>query len=157
MFLNLVPGFGMGLLFASMNLATQAAATEKHVGSAAAMYIFMRSLGQGIGVAVGGVVFQSRFALELQEYPELARNATALAKDASGLVQVIKAMPEGAAERVAIVNAYADALKIVWVVMAGLAGVALLLSFLTKGLDLNAGMESEQALKKGKDDGQSGE
>ena len=156
-FLNLVPGFGMGLLFASMNLATQAAATEKHVGSAAAMYIFMRSLGQGIGVAVGGVVFQSRFAIELQEYPELAKNATALAKDASGLVQVIKAMPEGAAGRVAIVNAYADALKIVWVVMAGLAGVALLLSFLTKGLDLNAGMESEQAMKERKDDRRSGE
>lgn len=146
-FLNLIPGLGIGLLFTSMNLAAQAASTEKHVGFAAAMYIFMRSLGQGVGVAVGGVVFQSQFAVELRKYPDLARNATALARDASGLVQVIKAMPEGTAERTAIVNAYADALKVVWVVMAGLAFVALVLSFATKGLSLNAEMETEQALK----------
>lgn len=146
-FLNLTPGLGMGLLLASMNLAAQAAATERHVGFAAAMYIFMRSLGQGVGVAVGGVVFQSQFAVELRKYPDLARNATALAQDASGLVQVIKAMPEGAAERTAVVNAYADALKVVWAVMAGLAFVALVLSFGTKGLSLNAEMETEQALK----------
>lgn len=145
-FLNLVPGSGMGLLFACMNLATQAAATEKNVGFAAAVYVFMRSLGQGIGIAVGGVVFQSRFAVELRKYLDLAGNATALAQDASGLVQVIKAMPEGGAERVAIVNAYADALKVVWAVMAGFAFVALVLSFGKKGLSLNAEMETEQAL-----------
>ena len=146
-FLNIVPGLGLGLLFACMNLAIQAAATEKHAGFAAAVYIFMRSLGQGVGIAVGGVVFQSRFVVELRRYPDLARNATALAQDASGLVQIIKAMPEGAAERKAIVNAYADALKVVWAVMAGLAFVALVLSFGTEGLSLNAEMETEQALK----------
>ncbi|CAD6569914.1 MAG: hypothetical protein ASARMPRED_003310 [Alectoria sarmentosa] len=151
-FLNLIPGLGIGLLFASMNLATQAAATERYAGFAAAMYIFMRSLGQGVGVAVGGVIFQSQFAVKLRRYPDLARNATALAQDASGLVQVIKAMPEGAPERVAIVSAYAGALKVVWVVMAGLAFVALVLSLGTKGLSLNAELETEQALREGRDE-----
>ena len=151
-FLNLVPGLGIGLLFSSMNLATQAAATERHAGFAAAMYIFLRSLGQGIGVAVGGVIFQSRFAIELRGYPGLARNATALAQDASGLVQVIKALPEDSMQRVAIVDAYANALKVVWAVMAGLAFVALVLSLGTKGLSLNAKMETEQALKKHQED-----
>ena len=146
-FLNLVPGLGTGLLFASMNLAAQAAATEKFVGPAAAMYIFMRSLGQGIGIAIGGVVFQSQFAVRLHDYPNLASNATSLAQDASGLVQVIKTMPEHTPDRVTIVTAYADALKVVWATMAGLAFVALLLSFLTEGLDLNARSETEQALK----------
>ena len=151
-FLNLVPGLGIGLLFSSMNLATQAAATEKHVGFAAAMYIFLRSLGQGIGVAVGGVIFQSRFAIELRGYPGMARNATALAQEASGLVQVMKALPEDSLQRVAIVDAYANALKVVWAVMAGLAFVALVLSLGTKGLSLNARMETEQALKEQKGD-----
>ena len=146
-FLNLVPGFGMGLLFASMNLALQAAATEKYVGFAAAMYIFMRSLGQGVGVAVGGVVFQSRFAVELRKHPALTSNATALAQDASGLVQVIEAMPEGALDRTSIVHAYADALKVVWAVMAGLAFLAMTLNFLTKGLSLNAKLQTQQALR----------
>lgn len=146
-FLNLVPGIGMGLLFASMNLATQAAATENHGGFAAAMYIFMRSLGQGIGVAVGGVIFQSQFAVKLRGYPDLARNATALAQDASGLVQVIKGLPDGASERGPIVNAYADALKVVWAVMAGLAFIALVLSLGTRGLSLDAKLQTEQGLK----------
>ncbi len=132
-----------------MNLASQAAATETNVGFAAAMYIFTRSLGQSIGVAVGGVVFQSRFAVALRCYPELARNAAALAQDASGLVQVIKGLPKGTAERTAIVSAYADALKVVWAVMAGLAFVALVLSFGTEGLSLDAEMETEQGLKDG--------
>ena len=146
-FLNLIPGIGLGLLFACMNLATQAAATEKYAGFAAAMYIFMRSLGQSVGVAIGGVIFQSQFAVGLRGQPDLAKNATALAQDASGLVQVIKTMPKGTAERVLIVNAYADALKVVWAVMAGLAFVALVLSLATKGLSLNAAMETEQAFK----------
>ena len=146
-FLNLVPGLGMGLLFASMNLAAQAAATEKYVGDAAAMYIFMRSLGQGIGVAVGGVVFQSRFAVQLNKYPNIAKNATALAQDASGLVQIIKAIPEGEEQRVLIVTAYADALKLVWALMAGLAFIAFVLSFGTEGLKLNAKLETSQTLK----------
>ena len=149
-FLNLVPGLGIGLLFSSMNLATQAAATERYVGFAAAMYIFLRSLGQGIGVAVGGVIFQSRFAIELRRYPGMARNATALAQEASGLVQIIKAMPEDSMQRVAIVDSYANALKVVWAVMAGLAFVALMLSLGTRGLSLNAKMETEQALKEQK-------
>ena len=151
-FLNLVPGLGIGLLFSSMNLATQAAATEKHVGFAAAMYIFLRSLGQGVGVAVGGVIFQSRFAIELRKYPELAGNATALAQEASGLVQVIKAMPIDSTQRAVIVDAYANALKVVWAVMAGLAFFALVLSLGTRGLSLNAKMETEQALREQKGD-----
>ena len=151
-FLNLVASLGLGLLFTGMNMATQASATEKYVGFAAAMYIFLRALGQACGVAVGGVVFQSQFAVKLRQYPDLARNATALAKDASGLVQVIKSIPEGTQERTAIVDAYADALKSVWAVMAGLAFVALVLSLGTKGLDLNAKIETEQALRKRESD-----
>ena len=150
-FLNIVPGLGLGLLFACMNLAIQAAATEKYVGFAAAMYIFMRSLGQGVGVAVGGVVFQSQFAAGLRDHPDLAKNATALAQDATGLVQVIKALPEDSLERATIVHAYAKGLKVVWAVMTGLAFVALVLSFATKGLKLDAELETEQALRERKD------
>ena len=149
-FLNLVPGLGIGLLFSNMNLATQAAATERHVGFAAAMYIFLRSLGQGIGVAVGGVIFQSRFAIELRGYPGLARNATSLAQDASGLVQVIKALPEVSMQRAAVVDAYANASKVVLAVIAELTFATLVLSLGTMSLSLNTKMETEQALKKQK-------
>ena len=158
---NLVVGVGLGLLFASMNLAGQAAASERHVGFAAGMYVFARSMGQAVGVAVGGVVFQTSFAGRLREVGSggLAGvgpgsgNATALAQDASALVQAIQSLPAGSAQRQGIVAAYAEALEVVWAVMAGVAGVAFLVSLLTKGLSLDAVMETEQALREGTDGG----
>lgn len=147
-FLNLVVGIGLGLLFASMNLAAQAAAGERYVGFAAGMYVFMRSLGQAVGIAVGGVVFQSQFEIKLRESGGGGLgNATALARDASALVQVIEAMPRGSSQRTGIVTAYAEALEVVWAVLAALAGAALLMSLATEGLSLDAVQVSEQALR----------
>jgi hypothetical protein len=81
----------------------------------------------------------------LKKYPALADQASSLAKDASALVQVVKAMPRDSPERAMIVEAYADSLKVVWAVMAGLAFVGLLTSALTEGLDLDREPETEQA------------
>ncbi|MCJ1462347.1 hypothetical protein MMC07_000947 [Pseudocyphellaria aurata] len=146
-FMNLVPGVGLGTLYSSLAYATQASADQVDVAFAAAMYTFSRSVGQSIGVAIGGTIFQSQFRTKLTAYPTLARNATELARDASGLIQIIKAMPKDLPERRMIVDAYAESLKIVWAVMAGLAFVALVLSGLTKGLDLNKPQVTEQGLK----------
>lgn len=93
------------------------------------------------------MIFQSQFQLNLSAYPFLAGNASQLAQDASSLVQVIKDMDHGAPERQMIVQAYADALKIVWVTMAGIAFTALVASGWSEGLDLNRKQETEQGLK----------
>lgn len=146
-FMNLVPGVGLGMLYSSLSYATQASADQVDVAFAAAMYTFSRSVGQSVGVAIGGTILQSQFRAKLTAYPTLAGNATELAQDASGLVQLIKAMPKDLPERMMIVDAYAESLKIVWAVMAGLAFVALVLSGLTKGLDLNEPQVTEQGLK----------
>lgn len=146
-FLNLVAGLGLGLLFSSMNLAIQAATPQKDVGFAAAMYVFMRSLGQGIGVAVGGAVFENQFAVKLSVYPMLAGNATELSQDASSLVQIIKAMPDNSPERAMIIDAYAGGLQVVWAVMAGLAFVALVSSLWIEGLSLDVEHSAEQGMR----------
>ena len=41
-------------------------------------------------------------------------------------------------------QAYADSLKVVWVAICGLAGVALVASLATRGLDLNRPLETAQ-------------
>lgn len=147
LFLNLVPGLGLGMLFSSLGIGTQAAADPKDAAYAASMYTFSRSFGQSIGVAIGGAIFQSQFNLKLRAYPELVQNATNLSRDASALVQIVKAMDKGSAERVMIVDAYADSLKVVWVVMAGIAFIGLLASTLIEGLDVNVKMETKQGLE----------
>jgi hypothetical protein len=145
LFLNLIPGLGLGMLYSSLAYGTQAA--EKDVAYAASMYTFSRSFGQCIGVAIGGAIFQTQFAIKLRAYPALASQASSLAKEASALVQIVKAMDEGSAERAMIVEAYADSLKVVWAIMAGLAFVGLVTSAFTEGLDVNREPEAEQRLQ----------
>ena len=145
-FINLVSGLGMGILFPAMAFAVQAASTNKDLAFAVALFSFFRAFGQAIGVAVGGVIFQNQLHKKLLNYPLLAPMADTYSSDASGLVQIIKAMEQGPA-RVQLIQSYADSLKTVWIVMCALAGVALLSSLLIKGFDLNRALETEQGFR----------
>ena len=145
-FLNLVPSIGIGMLYNSLGFATQASTTEENSAFAAAMYTFMRSFGQAVGVAVGGVIFQSQFARKLKANPIVAQNATQLAEEASSLVEVIKALPSDSEERIAIVRAYADALKLLWAAMAAFAFAALLVSLFSEKLSIDRKHNTEQGL-----------
>lgn len=146
-FLNLAPGLGMGLLFSSMTCAIQAGVDQDDVAFAASTMTFVRAFGQAVGVAVGGVIFQSQLKINLATYPSLARNASELSQNASGLVQTIKAMPKEDPERGMMVRAYADSLRVVWAVMAGLAFLALIASAWTEGLSLDEKLTTEQGLR----------
>lgn len=145
-FLNLACGIGMGLLFPSMAFAIQASSTNADLAFAVAMFSFFRAVGQSIGVAVGGTVFQNEIKKQLLGYPLLAAKAGEYSADASSLVQIIKQFPEGPAKS-QLIQSYADALKIVWVTMCGMCGLALILSFWTKGLDLNKPLETDQGFR----------
>lgn len=144
--LNLVPGLGLGILFPSLGYAVQAAAEPKNVSIAVAMFSFFRALGQAIGVAIGGVVFQNQMHANLLTYPALAPNASAYSQDAAGLVQVIQGMDDGA-NKTDLKTAYTDSLRIVWAVNCAVAGVALILSLLTQAYDLDRAIESAQGLE----------
>lgn len=147
LFLNLVPGLGLGMLYSSLAYGTQAAAEEKDVAYATSMYTFSRSFGQSIGVAIGGAIFQTQFAIKLRAYPALAQQASSLAQEVSALVQIVKAIDQDSGERAMIVEAYADSLKVVWATMAGLAFVGLVTSAFTERLDINRQQETEQRLQ----------
>ncbi|KAL8785591.1 MAG: hypothetical protein Q9195_008577 [Heterodermia aff. obscurata] len=143
--LNFVSGLGTGMLFAGMAFAIQASASNKDLAFAVAMFSFFRAFGQALGVAVGGSVFQNQIKTRLERYPALASNAESYSRDAAALVQVIKDFPrEGADAKGELVQAYADALKVVWGTMAGLAAVAMVASVWTVGLDMDRPLETEQ-------------
>lgn len=148
-FLSVTAGIGLGILFPALGFAIQASARPGHMAIAVAMFSFFRAFGQGIGVAVGGVVFQNQMYKNLLRYPELAANASAFSKDAAGLVQVVRAMADGV-EKQHLKEAYTDSLRIVWAVCCALIGVAGLLSLLTEKYDLNKGIDSEQTVREKK-------
>ncbi len=148
-FLNLVVGIGMGLLFPAMAFAIQASTKNKDLAFAVAMFSFFRAFGQAIGVAIGGTVFQNKLKKELLGYPLLASKAEEYSRDSSSLVQIIKNLPEGL-EKMQLKQSYADSLKIVWVTMCGLSALALILSLWTKGYDMNRPLETEQGFREEK-------
>lgn len=145
-FLNLVPGIGMGLLFPSMAFSIQAASTNKDLAFAVAMFSFFRAFGQAIGVAIGGSVFQNQMKKKLLAYPGLASKAEEYSRDASSLVQIIKKLPPDIT-KTQLIQSYADSLKVVWITMCGMAALALILSLFTEGLDLNKPLETDQGFR----------
>ncbi|MCJ1226433.1 hypothetical protein MMC12_003085 [Toensbergia leucococca] len=145
-FLNLVSGLGTGILFPSMAFAIQASSTNADLAFAVAMYSFFRAFGQALGVAIGGTVFQNQMKQLLLTYPALAAQADVYSRDASSLVQIIKAMPAGA-DKVDLMQSYAGALKIVWITFCGIAGLGLVASLWTRGLDLTRAFETEQGFQ----------
>lgn len=147
-FINLIPGIGTGMLFPSTMFGVQAATPSKDISSAIALFTFFRSFGQAVGVAIGGVIFQNQIKKQIMSHPLIAGNANEWASDASALVDVIKAMAEGPAKE-QLKESYADALKIVWAVICGLAFVGLISSLATRHFSLDVALDTEQGFLDG--------
>jgi MFS family permease len=135
-FLNFAVSIGTGMLFPAMALAIQAAGRPQDAGHAAAFYSFIRVIGQSLGVALGGVIFQNQIKQKLLADPLLAPMAAEYSKDATALVGIINGMSAGT-EKTQLVLAYADSLKTIWIVMCTLSAVGLVASLWTKKYSLN--------------------
>ncbi|OCT49378.1 putative MFS transporter [Cladophialophora carrionii] len=144
-FIDLVSGIGLGILFPGLQFQVQAASQNKDMAFAVAMFVFFRSFGQALGVAIGGVIFQNEMVTNLKAYPAYAGQASELAKDAAALVEIIKNTESGLG-KLQLRTAYTDSLRTVYIVMAALGGVCLAASLFIKGYDLNVGLETEQGL-----------
>ena len=144
-FLNLVPGIGLGILFPALQFQLQAASTSEDMAFTVAMFTFFRSFGQALGVAIGGVIFQNQMVKKLKKYPRYAAQASELAKDAAALVQTIKKTPVGS-DKLDLQTAYTDSLRTVYIFICALAGVALFTTLFIKAYDINVALETEQGL-----------
>ncbi|KAH8597661.1 major facilitator superfamily domain-containing protein [Bisporella sp. PMI_857] len=142
-FLNVPVSIGTGMLFPSMALAIQASARPQDAGHSVAFFAFARVFGQSLGVAVGGVVFQNQVKVKMLKYDLLAPLADAYSKDATSLVHIIKNMEKGLMKE-QLVQSYADALKIIWVVMCALSAVVMVASVFTKGYTLQQELNTRQ-------------
>ncbi|KAF5531996.1 multidrug transporter [Fusarium mexicanum] len=144
----LTGGLGLGILYSAQAFAAQASASNSDLPFAASFYAFCRYLGQGIGVAVGGVTFQNEFRKQVEKSPEFASKANEWAKDASALVQILKKSPSSMQlMKDTIVDGYIKGLRTVWLVLTLLACIALLVSLVcVKAKSLNRKFETEHTL-----------
>lgn len=144
-FINLPIGVGTGMLFPAMALSIQAACEPSFNGHASAFYSFLRGVGQSIGVAISGVIFQNVFRRKLLELPAFVALADQYSRDATIVVGVIKAMPEGA-DKSDLIQAYADSLRIIWISLLAFAAAGMFLSATIKGYTLNQEHVTKQGL-----------
>jgi hypothetical protein len=145
-FLTLVVGTGGGILYSAQSFAVQASDSNTDLPFAGAMYSFFRSLGQTFGVAIGGVIFQNRLTAMLLESsnPMIVANAKNWARDASALVEVIKALQDRTIKQ-ELVIAYVESLRVIWEVMCVFSGVMFLLSVaFTNDISLDRELETDQ-------------
>ncbi|KAK6586554.1 hypothetical protein PZA11_001611 [Diplocarpon coronariae] len=133
-FLNPVLGLAAGMLFAGMAIAVPAASKPINTAHVVAFFSFTRALGQCLGAAIGGTVFQNQIKDKLLQYPVLALAVNAYSQGAAGLVQVIK-MIEGGVVKEHLMQAFADSLKVVRATMCGSAATALPSNVVMKGND----------------------
>ncbi|KAJ5606219.1 hypothetical protein N7510_009000 [Penicillium lagena] len=147
--LNLVAGIGLGILYPTVMLAVQVASDPAYQSITVTMTTFFRVLGQAVGVAIGGVVFQNRIKNNFNNHPSLGRSADQYASDASSLVEYIKALPSESSRRHLIESLYADSLSIVWAVMCTVAALGFLSSLFTKSYSMDRNFSSSQGLRVG--------
>jgi MFS family permease len=137
--INFFVGIGTGSLFTSLNLAVQSNIAAHEVSHALGFFAFFRALGQAIGVAVGGVTFDNIFRGKVKQNSELAAYANQLSKGAAALIEVLKTIPDSDPQKPALVQIYADSLRMLWPVMCACSGVALLVSLFIKVYSLGPG------------------
>ncbi|KAJ8066849.1 hypothetical protein OCU04_004231 [Sclerotinia nivalis] len=151
-FINLIPGIGLGTLFSAQGFAAQASASNADLPFAGAMYSFFRAFGQTIGVAISGVIFQNTFQKKILK-TAYAVYANEWSKDASAFVQIVKAWSDTGAEgemKQVVIGAYVESLKMVWIVMCALAGLAFVTSLIfTKEIAMSRELETDQGFDYG--------
>ncbi|CAK7272979.1 hypothetical protein SEPCBS119000_005409 [Sporothrix epigloea] len=143
--LNVPVGLGTGMLFPAMGLSVQAACEPELNAQASAFFSFLRTLGQSIGVAISGVIFQNSFRQRLAALPAFKDVSEQYSRDATAVVSIIESMAPSP-EKVQLVKAYSDSLRVIYISLVAFSGFCFLLSLCIRGYSLNQEHVTNQAL-----------
>ncbi|THC90428.1 hypothetical protein EYZ11_010105 [Aspergillus tanneri] len=145
-FLEAVSGLGIGLLFPSIALAVQSSVPQREVSMAATLVLFFRSMGQAIGVAIGGAILDNQLQnhLSAAALRGAADQSQGQSLNAVTLVEMLKQLPANSSEAFNVRRALVESFQVIWVVMCGFAGLNLILNIFIKEFDMNQSHETEQ-------------
>lgn len=146
-FIYLVSGFGLGFLLPSLETASQAMAQPGQLTHATATYIFMRSFGLCIGVAVGGTVFSNVFLRALQNRG--VAGASAIAANSEAYADYLKSLPKSS-EKVEVLGAYVEGFHGVFYLLVALSALSFILSLFIKDHNMNQKLQSGHQVQKHK-------
>lgn len=145
--LNILFSVGAGILFASLNMSVIAPNTNENTPYAAAMLSFLRTLGNAFGLAIGGAIFANKVG-DAQKTNPYMQGLGSASSQAVALVEIIRAMPEGA-QKTALEYVLTDAVHLVMYVMIAFAGFSFLINIIVKEYSLDVHYESKQHVTDG--------
>ena len=137
-------GIGHGLNISSQNVASQAIARPGDEAQAAGMYVFCRSFGMAIGVALGGNTFENVVLTRLRHHglsqPEM------ITRNLQAYIQAIWSR-ESIPQADIILDAFEYGFHGVFGLLCGLAGLGLIASLLIRHHDLNKEIQTDHTLR----------
>lgn len=128
-------GFGAGMLNVPAQLGVQATAGHQHVGVATAVFLTLISVGGAIGSAISGAVWGRLFPKKLQQYlPSDSRDqATAILRDINQALQY----KVGSPERIAISRSIEETMQRLVKYALCVCGLLVVSSLLMSDYDLS--------------------
>ena len=149
--MRIIPAIGGGFLFQLPVFAVQSTTVDEDLGVATSTVTFFRILGQSVGVAVGGTVFQNEFDRLIGKAVlkgEIGEEFVITGAKAAGAYDDIRKFPLGVRESYRYV--YADSLRLIWYVTAVMAAVGFLVSLGVRNESMDRGNNSMQRFKEEK-------
>jgi hypothetical protein len=137
----IILSIGHALVLNSQNYATQAICRNGDEGSAAAMYVFLRSWGTALGVGLGGSIFQNVVKVKLVEFGL----PTEIASHAEAFIVILRSMPDSPTKTL-ILEAYVYGFHGVYACFCAIAGLAGIASLFIKHHDMDKELVSEHEL-----------
>lgn len=129
-------GSGVGILYPSLHTVHELIVAQEQDGKArraVTNFMFFQLLGKTFGVAITTSIFQNELLKNLLKNPTFEKFAMQYTKDAVALVIRVRATPGGeGSPKAQIADAYVGSLRVIWIVMAVMAGIAMIVSCFMK-------------------------
>lgn len=136
----LIAGLGLGCLFQTPLIVLTAAMPPKEMASSTAAMALVRTAGGTVGITIAGSVFNAGVRSKTAGIMGYAR--AGLSADTSDLRGLIHLQPPELSHQV--VQAYGQALRLIWIVMAPIVGFGFLCSLGLKGYSLSRKIVQKQ-------------
>lgn len=143
-FITAVPGFGLGSLFLSQAVATQAASEKRHIAIASALSPFFRTMGQALGIVVGNTIIQNILQDKLRNssMKVLRNSAQKLTTHAINFPAILPTLD--IAVRQELSHLFLESLRGVWWCLTGCSLAALALSLAVTRFDISGSRSDEE-------------
>jgi MFS family permease len=141
-------GVGAGILFPALQLCCQASQPDEDVAIATSTFVFIRSLGQTFGVALGGVIFQNQWDKNLAILISTYDIPTIYQIPGSQAEHAILELPQLPFEMRELARwLYSDSLRAVWICFVPLSIIAFIASLFVRNYSLNKELKSKQSFE----------